>query len=228
MPGRQIKQAQCQAGLRRALLAPALLGAGLALAGCGGPTYGTGKTSGRQLADDFSNITRWKSLSSNKNVDTRPRPELLPPTGADLSAPLPLPQEAVARPDNPDWPESPEERRARLRREATENRNNPNYVSPIMQDDAPQTRRYLPNGIDRAREREDNMPSAAATREQAARYKELRQEEKAASTPGTRKYLSDPPPDYLKPAPNAPVGDLGEEEDEKEKAKKGKTSIFGK
>jgi len=223
------KQAGSGSKAARALLALALSGAGLLLAGCGGPTYGTGKTSGQQLADDFSNITRWKSLSSNKNVDTKPRPELIQPTKADLSTPLPAPQEAVARPDNPDWPESPEQRRERLRKEATENRNNPKYVSPIIQDDAPQTQRYLPTGIDRAREREDNMPSPAVTKKQAARYKELQQEEAPAEAAKTRKYLSDPPLEYLKPSPNAPTGDLGESEEEKErKTKGGKTSIFGK
>lgn len=199
------------------------------LAGCGGPTYGTGQTSSQQLVNDFANITQWKSLSSNKDVDMRPRPELVRPSAAALSKPLPAPQNAVARPDNPDWPESPEQRRARLREEATKNSNNPRYVSPIIQDDAPEGQRYLPSGIDRAREREDNLPSAAVSKKQAARYKELRREDSPSAAAKTRKYLSDPPPDYFKPSPNAPQGDLGKAEDEKTgKTKTGRTSVFEK
>lgn len=199
------------------------------LAGCGGPTYGTGQSSGQQLVSDFANITKWGSLSSNKNVDTRPRPELIHPTSADLSRPLPPPQQALARKDNPDWPESPEERLARLRAEAADNRDNPRYVSPIIQDTAPQTARYLPTGVDRMREREDNMPNALVIKRQAARYKGARQAEKSNSAAPARKYLSDPPVEFLTPSANAPKGELGLPEDEKErKSKSGRTSLFGK
>lgn len=209
-------------------LAGALCCGLIPLAGCGGPTYGTDKSSGKQLVDDLSNITKWGSLSDNKNVDMRPRPELVRPSAADLAQPLPMPQDPVAKSGGKDWPESPEERRARLRAEATANSKNPNYVSPIIQDDAPKGQRYLPTGIDRAAERENNMPSAATTKQQTERYKQLKAEQ-SPGTAKTRKYLSQPPLDYYQPSPNAPQGDLGETEDEKEQKKKsGKTSIFGK
>jgi len=201
------------------------------LAGCGGPTYGTGVSSGQQLVNDFSNITKWGSLSSNKGVDSNPRPPLVPPTAADLSKPLPPPQESLAASNNPQWPESPEQRRARLRAEATANRNNPNYVSPIIQDEA-QTgggQNYTSNGLDRAADRQAAMPDPSVTKEQTALYRKLKAENSPQNAAKTRKYLTQPPLDYFQPSPNAPVGDTGESEDEKAQNKKHeRTSIFGK
>jgi len=189
--------------------------AGLALllpAGCGGPTYGTGKTSGQQAVEDFANITKWGSLSNNAQVDSRPRPPLVRPTAADLSRPLPPPQQALAAQGNAAWPESPEQRRARLRAEAGANAGNPNYQSPIIQDDAPGGRPYYPSPINRSAQREYDMPSPQVAKQQDALYRQLKAEQNAA--PKTRKYLSQPPLDYYKPSPNAPAGDLGKGEDE--------------
>lgn len=191
------------------------------MAGCAaGPTYGTARTSGQQLIDDFSNLATLKSLNSDVQVDTKPRPVLVRPKhGANLV--LPPPQENVARPGNPDWPESPEARRKRLRDEATANRDNPGYVSPIAGGSGKSARRYLPSGIDRAREREDNMPDTNRAKAEREQYKRLKQESESGSAT-QRKYLSEPPLSYRQPAKTAPIGEQGEDEAKKERERKAK------
>jgi len=191
---------------------------GLVLAGCNaGPTYGTGKTSGQQLIDDLSSLASIRSSNSNTEIDTKPRPALVRPA-AGASGILPQPQEDVARPGNPDWPESPEARLKRLRDEATANRNNPNYVSPVA-GSGESARRYLPSGIDHAHEREDNLPGTNRTKAEREQYKRFKQQNKGGSAT-YRKYLSEPPLIYRQPAKTAPAGERGEDEAKKERERK--------
>lgn len=190
----------------------------LALAGCSaGPTYGTGKTSSQQFIDDLSSLASIGSSNSNTEVDTRSRPVLAPP-GPGARGALPQPQQNAARPGSPDWPESPQARLKHLRDEAAANRDKPGYVSPVA---AGSDRRYLPSGIDRAREREDNMPGTGRIKAEREQYKRLKQQSEGGSAI-QRKYLSEPPLVYRQPATTAPVGEQGEDEAKKERERKAK------
>lgn len=185
----------------------------------GGPTYGTSKSSAEQFFDDLSNIATIGNLNKQTKLDTKPRPELVPPAPSAVTSALPLPQENVARVNAPDWPESPEERRERFRGEATQNQANPNYVSPIISSRKPEEQPYLPDGLDRVRERESWMPSAKVTQMQRQEYLRRKRETEGGSA-NVRKYLSEPPLDYRQPATSAPIGEMGDDEAKKERDRK--------
>jgi len=190
------------------------------LSGCNaGPTYGTGKTAGQQLMDDVSSLASLRPAggSMTGNVETRPRPELVPPA-ADMRDILPPPQETVARGESAQWPESPEERRQRLRDEATANQDNPNYVSPIEPAKARYSRQRPTDTTRSGNERIAVVPRAEARKQREA-YQKLRQEN-SGGTATSRKYLSEPPLVYRQPAETAPVDETGIDEATKERQRK--------
>ena len=96
------------------------------------------------------------------------------------------------------WPESPEQRRARIRREATDNQDNPMYRSPVV------------NNTQLAAQPE------LTPQQQRAEFQRRRALQNAAD-PTTRRYLSEPPIEYRAAAATAPVDDLGEPEWKKER-----------
>jgi len=189
------------------------------LSGCNlGPTYGTGKTAGQQLMDDVSSVASLRPAKSSTQVETRPRPELVPPA-ADMRTALPPPQTSVASSGTSAWPESPEERRQRLRDEATANQDNPNYVSPIKPEVAGYSRER--NRTDLTRSGNERVPVVTRLegKKQRAAYKKQRQEIGGGNAT-QRKYLSEPPLVYRQPAETAPVNDTGISEAEKERKRK--------
>lgn len=101
-----------------------LLALSTAVAGCFGPTYGTGKTAGAQLAEDIGD-----SFSLGKKNQTRieyaPRPGIVNP--ADTSS-LPAPQEKISE-TSEDWPETPEQKRARILADIEAGKRPANFVT---------------------------------------------------------------------------------------------------
>lgn len=175
-----------------------LVGASFLLAGCMGPTYGTGKTAGEQLIDDLGEVASIVPDNKEaKKIKYQPRGGLVVPAKGQETA-LVQPQQSVAGKDSPDWIESPEDMRERLREEATENQDNPSYRSPLVSQHA--TGRKL---------------SAA---EQQAAYREARRLQMGAYS-DKRRYLSDPPLDYRR-LPEESAADLGEPERDKERRRK--------
>lgn len=117
-------------GAHAAVVGPALV-ASLALSGCvSSPTYGTDKTATEQLVGDVSNILS-VAPKRGERIDYKPRPELVKPA---TTAVLPPPQESVVTASAEQWPVSPEEQRARLRADATANRDKPGYRPKIVND----------------------------------------------------------------------------------------------
>lgn len=172
-----------------------LLAAAGSLSGClSSPTYGTGKTSNAQLAEDVSNIISI-APKPKARIDYAPRPELVRPAAG---APLPAPQEAATAIAAANWPESPEQRRARLKADATAKQNDPLFVPTIKNDGF---------GVQTA---------ALTPAEQQARFRAARKANTAGS-PNTRAFLSEPPLEYRAPADSAAVGEIGEDELKKEK-----------
>lgn len=98
---------------------------GLAVAGCFGPTYGTGVTVSDQLFDDLGNAISLGDRTPPPPINYTPRPGLVTP--AD-TATLPPPQENIVSASGELWPESPEELRARVRRQADEGRRDPDFI----------------------------------------------------------------------------------------------------
>lgn len=165
----------------------------IALSGCMGPTYGTGKPSTVQLLEDVTGAVAMTPTRRDPIAYT-PRPELVRPASLDV---LPAPQTAVQE-ANAAWPESPEQRLARIRDEATENQDNPFYRSPIAQS-------TVGGPADKATALEPT--SDEASEEFRRRLAESRQ-----GSATQRRFLSEPPVNYRQPAETAPVGELGEEE----------------
>lgn len=200
---------------------------GLALGGCmSSPTYGTDKTANEQLVGDVTGILSLAPKKKN-DIEYKPRPELVKPTKGEV-ANLPTPQESMAATSNPAWPESPEQKRARLRAEATLNRDKPGFTPEIEADMPVATAARKLNGAsDRFEESGLTPPGGKSLAQQGAEVKQ----QLAASTQvtgGKRRFLSEPPTEYRQPSDTAPVGDLGEDEVKKERrlkaqAKKGKS-----
>lgn len=189
----------------------AIIAAGLVLSGCLGPTYGTDKTAGAQLIDDLGNIASIGSPRKGADIEYKPRPSIVKPAG---TPDLPAPQQNVAE-NNPQWVESPEQTRLRLLEQADSNSGRRGYVSPLAKKSAPVQKETDPNGrrlVGRAAEAPPSMTSAA---QQRKAYQERRNIQKATYS-DRRRFLSDPPLTYRKPAETAPVGELGESERAKE------------
>jgi hypothetical protein len=194
--------------------------AGVSLSGCvSSPTYGTDKTAGAQLFDDVSNMASFgQGKNKKERIDYKPRPDLVRPAPGDKGQ-LPAPQQSVVSANDPNWPESPEQRRKRLRDEITANRDDPNFVSPVVQDGpvASNIQAALPRGNSRREDYESRTPTFDPAK--VAAYKAARQQQVQGSST-TRRYLSEPPLTYREPASTAAVGELGTDEAQKERERK--------
>ncbi len=210
------------------------------------PTYGTGKAASTQLLEDVTGILTIGPKQQEK-ITYKPRPELVKP--AETAA-LPDPQENVVASASAAWPESPEQQRARLRAEATENRDNLGWrpkikgpenaetVSAAQYDRNPNLvlDNMSANTDEAARRRFASKPKPARSRAQLDRNPALATAEvdpnaaraefnrrlaaNKQGDPTSRKYLSEPPLEYRAPAETAPVNDIGEDEDKKEAKRK--------
>lgn len=184
--------------------------AAFGLSGCmSSPTYGTGKTAGRQLMEDVTGIL---SLGPTKSepIDYKPRPGLVTP--ADASE-LPSPQQNVVTAGTAAWPESPEMRRARLRADATERRDDPGYRPAIRSSG---TSVALSDPMSREAQRQGVTTDAAKSRKEFNRRLAASQQ----GDPDVRRYLSEPPLEYRAPAETAPADDVGVDEHKKERQRK--------
>lgn len=216
-------------GAARVGVVSAVLTAGALLSGCLGssPTYGTGVSSDKQLLEDVTGLIAI-APKAKPRIDYKPRPELV--KTADGSA-LPEPQDDIvtASAGSSQWPESPEERRARLRAEATKNRDETNFRPDIRtgetDPDAPKiTSAAMLEGPGYA----FNQPvENSKAQEEYRKRKAISQQ----GNPTERRYLSEPPTAYRVPVESAPVGELGEPEEKKQRRlraesrkKSGKTS----
>ena len=186
---------------RGALLASLAVPA-LALTGCmNAPTYGTNKTATTQLAGDITHIFSLKPKI--KSIDYKPRPELVKLKTGQVAA-LPTPQDNIVMTQSADWPESPEVRRARIRDDATKNRDSPNFEPQVVND------MYALNGAD--------MSKWTPAKRKIEIERRLRENKQGSAT--TRKYLSEPPVTYRQASAIAAQDELGEDEIKKERRKK--------
>lgn len=187
------------------------------VSGCmGSPTYGTGRSANAQLLDDLTGIVSTDTLiasqSGRSEIAYTPRPELVRPASLEV---LPEPQQNLASGENPQWPESPEQRRARIRAEATANRDSASYRAPVQgsaMSSAPTSSGATLTGPEAAQGRPTAQMNTRRSDVQAAAQARVQGE------PVGRRHLSDPPTVYRTPADSAPVGELGQDEWQKEQA----------
>jgi hypothetical protein len=146
-----------------------------------------------------------------------PRPELVKPTDTATTT-LPPPQESIVTAST-EWPESPEQRRARIRAEATENRDTPGWQPEVVNDvstgsSSTKTKlgssaRGRDSGVAKAGEAEDLSKQGARYRQQLAQTKQ--------GDPNVRRTLTEPPTEYRQPAATAATDELGEDEYKKQR-----------
>ncbi|WP_245415835.1 MULTISPECIES: hypothetical protein [Mesorhizobium] len=218
----------------RALLAGSAMVSAFLLSGCmSSPTYGTDKTATAQLIDDVSNITKLTPERKN-DISYRPRPDLVKP-GSVRDATLPPPQDSVAGAGDSAWPESPEERRKRLRADADVRNDQGAFrktptTAASEEIDAPMSTTSIDEG--KVGQSTRYRPGTDIVGQEARRAEfKKRLAENNQGSPTSRKFLSEPPLEYRKPAADAPTNDLGEDEWKKERRlkaearkKAGKTS----
>lgn len=111
--------------MRKGATLATLLGAGVLLSGCFGPTYGTGVTAGDQLVSDLGNSLSIGQKNPGPKIDYKPRPAIVKP--ADTSV-LPAPQDSVVDSSSA-WPESPEQRRQRVLKEIEDGNRPSNFIT---------------------------------------------------------------------------------------------------
>lgn len=196
---------------RTCLSALAIAAAATALAGCMGPTYGTGKTQGEQLFDDLDSIIPLGGGDDAKPISYSPRPELVKPKSLS-SLPAPEAESADVGVD------SPEARRERLKADAAR----ADAGAPVTPELAEAREDMVAKGRVRPLSPRENALEKGGfpltpqeLREGSAEYKKKMAEQQLSPT--QRKYLSEPPVAYRQPASTAPVGQQGEDEEVKER-----------
>lgn len=175
----------------------------LGAAGCMGPTYGTDKTSTEQLLDDVGSSISIAPAKKPEKIAYQPRGDLVKPNLEDSK--LVAPQQNLASKDNPGWLESPEQMRDRLKQEADDNADNPNYRSPLIV------------GVTEGKTK--------SVEQQAAEYRQARKI--AEGRENKRRFMSDPPLEYRQVDDPAKLTDLGETEAAKEKRRKKEAEVAG-
>ncbi|RWX77127.1 hypothetical protein EPK99_15880 [Neorhizobium lilium] len=189
--------------------AAGLLAATLTLSGCvGSPTYGTDKTASEQLVDDLGSTVSIGARSDEKKQGLKynPRPTLV--VAKNSTGSLPPPQASLAnRENNPNWVESPEETRKRLRQEADENSDNPNYRSPLL------------SGKGQAGQMTESQKWEA--------FRKAKSDAEDTNPSAPRRSLAEPPTQY-RAADSAVLQDLGTPEAQKEKERKKQAAAASK
>lgn len=173
----------------------------LSAAGCIGPTYGTDKTATEQLVDDIGASMSIAPTKKPEKIAYQPRGDLIKPTDPKLIAP----QQNLASKDNPGWIESPEQMRDRLKQEADDNVDNPNYRSPLIV------------GVTEGKTK--------SVEQQATEYRQARKIMEGREN--KRRFMSDPPLEYRQVNDPSKLQDLGETEAAKEKRRKEEAEIAG-
>ncbi|WP_102961495.1 hypothetical protein [Mangrovicella endophytica] len=191
--------------------------AGLSLAGCVGPTYGTGRSQGETLFDDMNNLVALGG-DDKEAIDYSPRAALVKPSTTTV---LPPPQESRSSTADPRWPESPEARTKRIRENAYQGDDDTPIPANVMTarkegitDDRMAAATTSRTGY---RMQSDNADTTLSPDELKSGSELVRQriKERNQGSPTQRKYLSEPPLTYRQAATTAPANDPGVDEDVK-------------
>jgi hypothetical protein len=168
----------------------------LALAGCTGMTYGTGKSPGLQTLEDITGVVTLGG-KDKEPIDYRARPKIvapptiasLPPPGSDNTAPT------------ANWPNDPDQLRAKVIADADARNAAGRPIDYKLAKGTTTTGAIQAAQID---------PNHTLTPEEEAKLKKLFADARggvAVDENGNpiRRYLSDPPSEYRLPDPTAPL-----------------------
>ncbi len=207
------------------------------LTGCSGTTYGTGVTQEQQLVNDVSSLVSFGQGKKKEKINYDSRPSLVKVSKVDN---LPTPAEKIGS-ESGYFPEDPEVKRAKLLADA-EGRD-PSELSPEV---ASLRQESLERGKARGNSANDSFKSAEEVEGSPGDFRQIQERgkevaavratERQAAKGLKRRYLTEPPVEYRRPANTAPVGTTGavEKEPGTDIAANGKKkksifkSIFGK
>lgn len=187
---------------------------GVLLSGCtGGTTYGTGVGQEKQTLND---VTEMLTLKKKRNViDYSARPDLIIPNQKQLVAPV----DEVETAQNSQWPESPEQRIARIRATAEEaqatNKSRIEFARSNKQYLSNKKNKYASNaapigqGVPNYSCDPDGLIMRQCTSDEISRAVRAKRKIKKKGFLTKRRYLTEPPNAYLKPAGTAVIGDEG-------------------
>jgi hypothetical protein len=147
-----------------------------------------------------------------------PRPDLVKPTTPTTE--LPPPQENIVASAGDQWPESPEQRRARIRADATENRDKQGWEPEVVNDLSVGQEAKSTAALGGSARAADSGVAAAGKAENLTKKGAQFQQKLAASkqgSPTVRRTLTEPPLEYRQPAPTAATDELGEDEYKKQR-----------
>jgi hypothetical protein len=212
-------------GARAAFVAP-LVVSGLLVSGCmSSPTYGTGTSQTAQLTSDVSSMFSLKPKTQAR--DYAPRPELVKPTTPTTE--LPPPQESIVASAGNQWPESPEQRRARIRAEATEDRDKPGWEPEVVNDLSVGQSSSSKVSVGSARAADSGVAAAGKQEDLSKKGEEFQQRLAATKqgSPTVRRTLTEPPVEYRQPVATAPADELGEDEYKKQRRLKAEAKKAG-
>lgn len=192
---------------------------GVALVGCtGGTTYGTGVGQEKQTLND---ITEMLTLQKKRKViDYSPRPDLIVPEQKQLVEPV----DEVTTATNTEWPESPEQRVARIRAAAEEaqatnksrqefDRSQKKFISTNKKLDAG-NEAPIGQGVPNYSCDPDGLVMRKCTSAEISKAVQAERKIAKVGFSKKRRYLTEPPGEYLKPADTATIGDEGFSEKE--------------
>ncbi|MBL1406734.1 MAG: hypothetical protein COC17_05115 [Hyphomicrobiales bacterium] len=198
----------------KSLIIASAMAVAVLLSGCtGGTTYGTGVGQEKQTLNDITEMLTFKK--KRKVIDYSARPDLIIPNQKLLVAPV----DEVATASNSQWPESPEQRIARIRAAAEEAKatnksriefakSNKQYLSnkqkAYANDAAP-----IGQGVPNYSCDPDGLVMRQCTSDEISRAVQAQRKQKKEGFLTKRRYLTEPPTAYLKPAGTAVVGDEG-------------------
>ena len=194
----------------------------VALSGCtGGTTYGTGKTHEEATLKSMYNILSVKA-EQTPTIDYSARPDLVMPASKEV---LPAPDSSIEQADGQAWPVSPEQRIAAVRdaapgQDIKDQRDRQDPVPSVEYLNSEKEGIRNSSGLyaaSRANSKADPNFIGMFVKDQspdsAGAEVRRRREQLAYSTGPQRKFLTEPPAEYRRPAETADASDLGFDSD---------------
>lgn len=194
------------------------------LSGCtgGGTTYGTGVGQEKQTLNDLTEMLTFKKKRTI--IDYSARPDLIVPDQKQLVSPV----DELANANNADsnalWPESPEQRIARIRATAEEaqatNKSRIEFARARRNIASNKRKLYARNeaplgqGVPNFSCDPDGLVMRKCTDAETSKAFKAKIKQKKVGFITQRRYLTEPPNEYLKPADSAVIGDEGFSEKE--------------
>lgn len=183
------------------------------LGGCtSGTTYGTGSSHEEQTVKSMYNLLSIKP-PEKANIDYSARPDLVMPANKGA---LPTPADTAQQVDDQNWPVDPEQRIAAVRAEAPQpDERSGNLPTEYLLSEKEGIRNSA--GLYRASRKSEKdggqflkmIQEESKTGSNVSEEVKRRREQLTYSTGASRKFLTEPPTEYRRPAETAEAGAVG-------------------